>query len=62
MPLIHSTKPASPQSTCSVYDATDTNHNLVFGIMGIMIGFAALILAFLQLNKLERVHRIYELA
>jgi hypothetical protein len=30
--------------------------------MGIMIGFAALILAFLQLNKLERVHRIYELA
>lgn len=40
----------------------DTNLSLVFGIMGTLIAFTALLVAFLQLRRAKRIYRIYELA
>jgi hypothetical protein len=40
----------------------EMSYTLVFGIAGIMVAFAALLVAYLQLRKSRRVHYVYELA
>jgi uncharacterized integral membrane protein len=43
-------------------DKQEMSFTLLFGIAGILIAFAALTVAFLQLRKTRRVHHVYELA
>ena len=40
----------------------ETSSTLIFGIASILIAFAALSIAYLQLRRMRRVHQIYELA
>jgi hypothetical protein len=43
-------------------DKQETSFTLLFGIAGVLIASAALVIAFLQLRKTRRVHQVYELA
>jgi hypothetical protein len=43
-------------------DKQETRYTLVFGVVGIMIAFTALLVACMQLRRTRLVHRIYELA
>ena len=43
-------------------DKQDTSFSLVFGIAGTLIAFTALLVAYMQLRKMRRVHVVYELA
>jgi protein-S-isoprenylcysteine O-methyltransferase Ste14 len=45
-------------------DAEETGLSLIFGIVGILIAFTALLIAYLQLRRMrtERIQVVYELA
>jgi hypothetical protein len=54
--------PHSRISTSMAASMQEMSYTLVFGIAGIMVDFAALLVAYLQLRKSRRVHSVYELA
>jgi len=43
-------------------DAQEISLSFVFGIVGTSIAFTALLIAYLQLRRMRRIHAIYELA